>query len=133
MVQSIWPVCPQSGCADQSMGLPPIPPQAVFVGNGLVAILAGLIANYLVSNMGLGPVAPFDAAIVALLIGGVVIYLSWGENYGDSRHTHTLQQQLQMAAASILAGERGGAASPGGADGGGTSVLAALLRINWCG
>lgn len=81
--------------------------QAVFVGNGLVAILAGLIANYLVSNLGMGPVAPFDAAIVSLIIGGLVIYAVWGENYGDSRHSHTLKQQLQLAVAAIIAGKFG--------------------------
>jgi hypothetical protein len=35
--------------------------RAVFVGNGLVAILAGLVAHSLVETLALGPVAPFDA------------------------------------------------------------------------
>ena len=41
--------------------------RAVFVGNGLVAILAGLIAHSLVETLALGPVAPFDAVGVASL------------------------------------------------------------------
>lgn len=35
---------------------------AVFLGNGLVAILAGLLGHGLVETFNLGPVAPFDAA-----------------------------------------------------------------------
>ena len=34
--------------------------KAVFLGNGLVAILAGLLAHALVEYGQLGPVAPFD-------------------------------------------------------------------------
>lgn len=57
--------------------------RAVYLGNGVMAILAGLVGNVLVVNMKLGPVAPFDAAILVLLIGGVVISLTWSENYGQ--------------------------------------------------
>ncbi len=53
--------------------------KAVFVGNGLVAILSGLLANFLVDNMKLGPVAPFDASATVLLFGGAIILSSWGE------------------------------------------------------
>jgi MFS family permease len=73
--------------------------QAVFLGNGLMAILAGLFAQSVVDLF--GPVAPFDAASVVLLVGGMVIALTWGENYGgggpgssDGRiagHDHTGQ------------------------------------------
>lgn len=82
-------------------------PQAVFVGNGLMAILAGLVANFLVVDMKLGPVAPFDASAAVLLIGGAVIMFSWGENYGDPKSQHTLTHQFKMAAAAILGGELG--------------------------
>eukprot|EP00899_Mesostigma_viride_P006904 jgi/Mesvir1/16214/Mv08472-RA.1 len=57
--------------------------KAVFLGNGLVAILAGLLANFLVKTMGLGPVAPFDASAVVLLVGGTVIAATWTQNYGE--------------------------------------------------
>ena len=119
----------------------PPPLQAVFVGNGLMAILAGLIANYLVTDMKLGPVAPFDASAVVLLIGGAVILSTWGrwrqacravrwgrwssecisaplpsprpfsllpsagENYGDSKHQHSLGHQFKMAGAAIMGGK----------------------------
>lgn len=56
----------------------------MFLGNGLVAILAGLLGHGLVETLDLGPVAPFDAAAATLLIGGVVIVFTWSENFGDS-------------------------------------------------
>lgn len=75
--------------------------KAVFAGNGLVAIAAGFIANFLVENMGLGPVAPFDAAFVFLIIGGVIVYFSWPENYGDSQNRTTLKEQFSLAMQAI--------------------------------
>ncbi|KXZ48039.1 hypothetical protein GPECTOR_31g403 [Gonium pectorale] len=85
--------------------------KAVFVGNGLMAILSGLLASYLVDNLSLGPVAPFDAAIVVLLLGGAVIYASWPENYGDNAHAvesvfTTLQRQFAVASGAILGDQR---------------------------
>lgn len=71
-----------------------------------MAILAGLFANFLVENMKLGPVSPFDASAAVLLIGGAVIATSWPENYGDSKNQHSLSYQFKAAAASILAGEQ---------------------------
>ena len=44
--------------------------RAVLVGNGLVAIVAGLLAQTLVGALKLGPVAPFDAAAAVLAVGG---------------------------------------------------------------
>lgn len=58
--------------------------KAVFLGNGLVAILSGLVGNTLVDSFKMGPVAPFDAAICALMMGGVMISYSWSENYGQT-------------------------------------------------
>ena len=57
--------------------------KAVFLGNGLAAIMSGLVANSLVHSLDMGPVAPFDAAIVVLVLGGSVIFMTWTENYGD--------------------------------------------------
>lgn len=34
------------------------------LGNGVMAIASGLAGSWLVQGLGLGPVAPFDAAIV---------------------------------------------------------------------
>lgn len=36
-----------------------------------------------VGEFKMGPVAPFDAAIVCLSVGAVVISLTWTENYGQ--------------------------------------------------
>ena len=55
----------------------------------------------------LGPtpsrVAPFDAAILFMLIGGVVILMTWGENYGD-QSSSDLTQQFSKAWDAIQAG-----------------------------
>lgn len=59
--------------------------RAVFLGNGLVAILSGLVANTLVTTAKLGPTAPFDAAAVALSCGGALIWFTWTENYGGGK------------------------------------------------
>jgi hypothetical protein len=59
--------------------------KAVFLGNGLMAIASGLLGNALVEGLGLGPAAPFDAAIAVLLLGGAAIQLTWRENYGHQQ------------------------------------------------
>lgn len=69
---------------------------AVFLGNGLMAILAGFFGDFLVEKMDLGRVAPFDAAIVFMLIGGAVMMATWPENYGDSG-SKNLSQQFEKA------------------------------------
>lgn len=79
----------------------------MFFGNGVMAIAAGLLGNYLVEDLHLGPVAPFDAALLVLLIGGVIIWRSWGENYGDSQHAGGLMTQFWQAAAAIQNGRLG--------------------------
>jgi hypothetical protein len=78
--------------------------KAVFLGNGLIAILAGLLANFLVDDMAFGPVAPFDASAVVLLIGGIVIHLTWTENYGDASDSQSLAQSFQKATQAIVSG-----------------------------
>ena len=75
---------------------------AIF-GNSVVAILSGLVANAaaaavdlhavygdgstVVSNSGSimsgGFCAPFDVAIIFLIVGGAYIHFNWGENYGN--------------------------------------------------
>jgi len=52
-------------------------------GNSIVAIMSGLVASY-VTQLFDAMTAPFDTAIVLLFIGGIVIFLTWGENYGNS-------------------------------------------------
>lgn len=76
---------------------------AVFLGNGLMAILAGFFGDFLVEKMDLGRVAPFDAAIVFMLIGGAVMMTTWPENYGDSG-SKNLTQQFEKAWHAITTG-----------------------------
>ena len=78
--------------------------RAVFVGNGLVAIVSGLVAHSLVETLSLGPVAPFDAAAVVLIVGGVVVAACWTENYGDSSDKKGFAEQLQNGARAIARG-----------------------------
>lgn len=79
--------------------------KAIFLGNGLVAIVAGLIANFLVVDLDFGPVAPFDTASIFLAIGCAIIVRTWSENYGDTNEDKTLQQQFKQAWDSIVAGK----------------------------
>lgn len=71
--------------------------KAIFLGNGLVSIVSGLLANYLVTDMSLGPVAPFDAAAFFLAVGGIVIFFTWSENKGDGSDNTTVQQGMRQA------------------------------------
>lgn len=80
--------------------------EAIFLGNGLVAILSGLVGNLLVDAFGLGPVAPFDAALCILAIGMAIILSSWTENYGDPSETRGLLSQFKGAAVAIASDEK---------------------------
>ncbi|KAE9459632.1 hypothetical protein C3L33_08462, partial [Rhododendron williamsianum] len=80
--------------------------KAIFLGNGLVAILAGLFGNLLVDTFSLGPVAPFDAAACFLAIGMAVILSSWTENYGDHSENKDLLSQFKGAAIAIASDEK---------------------------
>ncbi|THU63192.1 hypothetical protein C4D60_Mb01t13130 [Musa balbisiana] len=80
--------------------------KAIFLGNGLVAIIAGLFANLLTDNLGFGPVAPFDAAACFLAIGMAIILSTWTENYGDPSDTKGLLTQFQVAASAISSDEK---------------------------
>ncbi|GLC35439.1 hypothetical protein PLESTB_000207000 [Pleodorina starrii] len=80
--------------------------KAVFLGAGLVAILSGLAGNLLVEDLRLGPVAPFDAAIVVMLAGGVLVLATWGENYGDPNNRRSLGAQLMHGLAAIRTDRR---------------------------
>lgn len=82
--------------------------KAVFSGNGLMAIMAGLIASTLVDKYELGPVAPFDAAATALVIGGIAIAIMWPENYGNAKQNSGLDHQFKAAAAAIIGDPRVG-------------------------
>ncbi|CAF1707847.1 unnamed protein product [Brassica oleracea var. botrytis] len=78
--------------------------KAVFLGNGLVAILSGLFGNLLVDTFSFGPVAPFDAAACILAIGMAIILTTWSENYGDPSDSKDLLTQFKVAAIAIASG-----------------------------
>lgn len=78
--------------------------KAIFLGNGLAAILSGLFGNVLVDTLSLGPVAPFDAASCFLAIGMAVILSTWTENYGDPSDNKDLLTQFKGAAVAIASG-----------------------------
>ncbi|PPE02929.1 hypothetical protein GOBAR_DD00051 [Gossypium barbadense] len=79
--------------------------KAIFLGNGLIAILSGLFGNLLVDSLSLGPVAPFDAAACFLAIGMAIILSSWTENYGDASENKDLLTQFRGAAVAITSGQ----------------------------
>ncbi|PRQ16671.1 putative molybdate-anion transporter, major facilitator superfamily domain-containing protein [Rosa chinensis] len=80
--------------------------KAIFLGNGLIAIVSGLLGNLLVDSLALGPVAPFDAAACILAIGMAIILATWSENYGDSSDNKNLLTQFQGAAIAIASDEK---------------------------
>ncbi|XP_059442514.1 uncharacterized protein LOC132174837 [Corylus avellana] len=80
--------------------------KAIFLGNGLVAIVSGLFGNLLVDTLGLGPVSPFDAAACFLAIGMAIIMSSWSENYGDPSENKDLLTQFKGAAVAIASDEK---------------------------
>ncbi|XP_068739915.1 molybdate-anion transporter-like [Montipora capricornis] len=51
------------------------------LGNSMVAICAGLVAQAVASHFGL--VAPFSLAVILLIAVSAIISCSWPENYGD--------------------------------------------------
>ncbi|XP_022087015.1 molybdate-anion transporter-like [Acanthaster planci] len=58
--------------------------QATF-WNGILAIGAGVVSNFLVDPLHLGPVSPFLLAIPLLLGSGAVVASSWNENTGAKK------------------------------------------------
>lgn len=79
--------------------------KAVLLGNGLVAIMSGLLGNLLVEPLAFGPVAPFDAAAVVLAIGAFVIATSWTENYGETGQQMSIYTQFSQAANALSSGK----------------------------
>eukprot|EP01119_Soliformovum_irregulare_P011748 TRINITY_DN2976_c1_g1_i1.p1 TRINITY_DN2976_c1_g1~~TRINITY_DN2976_c1_g1_i1.p1 ORF type:complete len:430 (-),score=110.92 TRINITY_DN2976_c1_g1_i1:68-1357(-) len=53
-------------------------------GNGVVAILAGLLASFVADNTSFGYVAPFMMSLGFLVLGTIIVSATWTENYGDS-------------------------------------------------
>jgi MFS family permease len=53
--------------------------------NGMLAIIAGVLANVGAETLGYGPVAPFVLALVPLIACGILVVSTWEENYGDRK------------------------------------------------
>ena len=85
---------------------------AIFVGNGLVAIVSGLVAHTLVEALGLGAVAPFDAAHAVLLLGGVVVLATWTENYGEEEGSGRVPSLWGQIWAAVRAIQQGTSPAP---------------------
>lgn len=51
--------------------------------NGLLAIIAGIVAQAGSDWLAFGPVAPFMIAVPFLIIGALLIVKNWEENYGE--------------------------------------------------
>lgn len=102
-----WAVAAHNAAGFEDSLLSDLFTKAVFLGNGIMAIASGLIGNVLVEDFKLGPVAPFDAAIVVLLAGGAAIQLTWAENYGSKGMitTEMLGGQFGQALHTIRSGE----------------------------
>ncbi|KAH7374007.1 hypothetical protein KP509_17G083400 [Ceratopteris richardii] len=80
--------------------------KAVFLGNGLIAIISGLVANLLADSLSLGPVSPFDTAACVLALGMAIILYTWSENYGDASENRSLLDQFKGAASTIASDEK---------------------------
>jgi len=80
--------------------------KAIFLGNGLIAIVAGLVANTLAGTFNFGPVSPFDAAACVLAVGMGIIMFTWPENYGDPTEGKGFMAQFTNAANAIASDEK---------------------------
>ena len=50
--------------------------------NSIIAVFAGVLANFFSEWLSFGPVAPFIIAVPCLIFAGLLINCSWNENYG---------------------------------------------------
>lgn len=55
------------------------------LASGVIGVAAGVLTEILTEWWGLGPVAPFMAAIPFLVVSGALVLLNWPENYGTSK------------------------------------------------
>lgn len=76
--------------------------QAVFFGNGLMAIVSGLVGHSLVETASLPPVAPFDAAFLVLVVAAFIIITTWTENFGEAGAHTPATEGFQRAAKLII-------------------------------
>lgn len=53
--------------------------------NGILAIIAGILANFSAEFLELGPVSPFILAIPCFLLCCIIMQRAWSENYGKKQ------------------------------------------------
>lgn len=70
-------------------------------GNGITAIVAGFIAQWSVTGLGLGDIGPFQLAIALTVLCLVLILMWWGENYGGADHVQQAPGQPVAAVSKI--------------------------------
>ena len=51
--------------------------------NGILAILAGVVSNFVAETLNVGPIAPFLIAVPVLITCFLVVLFTWEENYGN--------------------------------------------------
>jgi len=73
-------------------------------GNGLVAVVAGLIANSAAQSHGY--VAPFVVAILPLSIVAGLIFTTWSENYGSQQSNVSMTSSLSKGFSLIMSDSR---------------------------
>ena len=73
-------------------------------GNGLVAVIAGLIANRAADSYGY--VAPFIVAILPLTLVALIIFFSWSENYGSQQSNLSVTSSLSKGFNLIMSDSR---------------------------
>ena len=73
-------------------------------GNGLVAVVAGLVANSAAETYGY--VAPFVVAIMPLLVVALVIFFTWSENYGSQQTNVSMTSSLSKGFKLIISDSR---------------------------
>lgn len=78
-----WMVCEHFKNGFSSVSLGKTFSFAIF-GNGLIAVIAGLVAN-IMAHSSIGYVAPFLLAIIPLIAVAVIVSTTWSENYGDGQ------------------------------------------------
>ncbi|TPX62511.1 hypothetical protein PhCBS80983_g00239 [Powellomyces hirtus] len=67
--------------------------------NGLVAIMSGILANFLSEQFGF--VAPFMGSMAFLIVAGVVVQGTWRENYGSDKPSSGGGSSIRDAARAI--------------------------------
>lgn len=67
-------------------------------GNGLVAVIAGLIANFVADKFGF--VAPFVVAMIPLSIVAFLVYFTWSENYGGTENSNNNSSESSFSSLS---------------------------------